>query len=149
MKTMRKIEFDELQQSKRDRYGYQSFMLLAFLIMIDNVFYGIGIVWAQHPVNTFILLLTSFAYFISRSIWGDALVGPKETPAKVRTAVAVVVLIAAVAAILAVGYISSYMNLKLSAEDGSGSLLTPYCIAMWAVIGIVYLAKKIRDHKMD
>ncbi|MDF2632899.1 MAG: hypothetical protein K0Q85_1495, partial [Caproiciproducens sp.] len=62
---MKKIEFDELQQSRRNQYGYQSFILLAILIMIDSVLYGMGFIWMKHPTNTFIILLVGFTYFIS------------------------------------------------------------------------------------
>lgn len=145
---MRKIEFDELQQGRRYQYGYQSFILLASLLMIDNVLYSLGIIWENHPVNTFILLLTSFAYFISRCIWGDAMVGPKETPVQIKTSVAVVAVVAAIAAILTVGFVS--FNLKMKPSDGGNdSLLFPYCIVMWLVIGIVYLMKRIKTKKTD
>ncbi len=145
---MKKTEFDELQQSRRYRYGYQSFLLLAVLLMTDNVLYGVGIVWAQHPTNTFILLLTSFAYYISRCIWGDAMVGPKETPVRMTGRTMAVILIAAVAAVLTAGYAMMDGNFKPTEGKGD-SLLFPYCLAMWAVIGIVFIIKRIRESKTD
>lgn len=146
---MKRVEFDELQQSRRYQYGYQSFIFLAFLLLIDNVLYGIGIIWSQHPTNTFILLLASFTYFISRCIWGDAFVGPKQTPKKVSMAVAAVVLIAAVAAVLAVGFISFHVNVKAPPADEGGSLLSVACVAMWVTIGIVYVIKQIKNRNTD
>lgn len=145
---MKRAEFDELQQSRRYRYGYQSFILLASLLMFDNILYGAGLIWAKHPVNTFILLLTSFTYFIVRCILGDAMVGPKETPVKIKAALAVVAAVAVMAASLAVGIISFNLKIKPS-DEGGGSLLSLYCTAMWAVIGIVYLIKRIKDRKAD
>ena len=145
---MKKNEFDELQQSRRYRYGYQSFILLAFLLILDNILYSVGIVWEQHPVNTFILLLASCAYFISRCIWGDALVGPKETPTKMTARTAVVILIAVVVSVIAVGYAAITIKIHPSVDRG-GSILFPYILAMWAVVGIVYLIKRFRENKED
>ncbi len=152
MKTMRTImkkeEFDELQQSRRYRYGYQSFILLAFLLMFDNILYGAGLVWAKHPVNTFILMLVSMVYYISRCILGDAVVGPKTTPLKGKVTAAAVAIFAVIAASLAVGLASFRLNVK-SSDGGGGNLLLPVCGAMWVVIGIVYLVKHVKDRNAE
>ena len=145
---MKKTEFDELQQSRRYQYGYQSFILLAMLIMIDNILYGMGIVWSQHPVNTFILLLVGCTYFISRCIWGDAFVGPKETPKRMAVKTAAVVLFAAAAAVIAAGYALIHLSDKQT-SDNSGSLLFLYCLIMWAVIATVYIIKRVRGNKEE
>jgi hypothetical protein len=145
---MRKIEFDELQQSRRYRYGYQSFLFLAILLMADSVLYGVGIIWAQYPTNTFILLLTACVYYISRCILGDALVGPKDTPARMTARTAVVMIIAIAAAIILAGYLVMNIKDQPSADNG-GSLLSAYCSVMWVVIGIVFIIKRIRDTKKE
>lgn len=142
---MKKMEFDELQQSRRDRYGYQSFVLLMFLLLADDVLYSMGIVWAEHPVNTLILLLTGAAYFISRCIWGDAMIGPKEKPVGFTVRTVCLMLFAAAAAVLAGAAI--YRNWEPSGPEKGGALLFPYCLLMWAVIAAVSVVKRIRGGK--
>jgi len=145
---MKKIEFDELQQSKRNQYGYQSFILLLFLLLIDQVVSGISAVWAQYPPHTIIFVLAGCTYFISRCVWGDALVGPKETPRKMTVRAAVIILTAVVAA-LAVGLVMllNSNDRGSSSSHGGGLSLFSYCMVMWGVIGIVYLIKRIRSNK--
>ncbi len=145
---MKKIEFDELQQSRRNQYGYQSFILLAMLIMIDSVLYGMGFIWMKHPTNTFIILLVGFTYFISRCIWGDALVGPKESPKRMTAKTIGIAIFAVAIAILTMGYLVSYRNMAPS-TDNDGSAMTVVCGIMWAVIGVVYLIKRVRGNKTE
>lgn len=145
---MKKIEFDELQQSRRYKYGYQSFMLLAILILIDTVLYSMKVIWAPHPTNTFIVLLVGFTYFISRCILGDALVGPKENPKKMSIKWACAALFAAVIAILIMGYMVSHRSVVSSANN-DGSIMGVVCLGMWVVLGMVYLIKQIRGRKTE
>lgn len=145
---MKKIEFDELQQGRRYRYGYQSFILLAFLILIDTVMSGMGIVWMAPPTNTFILLLTGCTYFISRCIWGDAMVGPKETPKKLTAKAAGIIILAAVVAVLAVGFVFSRAQNQPSERVG-GNELSLACAIMWAVIALVYALKRLVKEKTE
>jgi hypothetical protein len=147
---MKKIEFDELQQSRRYLYGYQSFILLLFLLLIDQVISGISTVWAQYPSHAMILVLAGCTYFISRCVWGDALVGPKETPRKMTVRAAIIVLIAVVAAIVGgLALVMSSNGRESAPSHGGGSSLFLYCMVMWAVIGIVYLIKRIRGNKEE
>lgn len=139
---MKKIEFDELQQSRRYRYGYQSFVLLSFLILIDTFIGGLGFVWMEPPMNTFILLLAGCTYFICRCIWGDALVGPKETPRRVTAKTAAVIIVAAAAAVIVAGYGLVRSSYQFSAgTGGSGGPLTLACTVMWSVIALVFAVK--------
>lgn len=145
---MKKVEFDELQQSRRYRYGYQSFIFLAFLLMFDDALYSVGLVWAQHPVNTFILLLASLTFFISRCIWGDAMVGPKSSPAQIKVASAFVIMLAVVIAGMAIGFFSFHLKLT-PPKDGNGGLMSFACLMMWVIIGIVYVVKRVRTSKTE
>lgn len=145
---MKKIEFDELQQSRRYRYGYQSFILLAFLILIDSVLNGMGVVWLEHPTNTFILLLVGCTYFICRCIWGDALVGPKETPGRFSAKTAAIVVSAATVAVLVTGFALAKGYNQPSAAAG-GNELSLVCTAMWAVIALVYALKRLVKGKPE
>lgn len=146
---MRKIEFDELQQMKRYKYGYQSFILLAVLIMLNSVLNTMGIVWEQYPTNTFILLLTCCVYFISRCIWGDALVGPKDTPVRMTARTGVLVIFSIVIAVVAFGYAVTNLKPPVGEEHGGGSMLFDYTLVMWVVIGVVWVMKRLRDRKAD
>jgi len=148
MKAMKKIEFDELQQSRRNQYGYQSFILLAMLIMIDSVLYGMGFIWMKHPTNTFIILLVGFTYFISRCVWGDALVGPKESPKKMTAKTIVIAMFAVTIAVLTMGYLIPHRNM-VSSTDNDGFTMALVCGIMWAVIGVVYLIKRVRGNKAE
>jgi len=146
---MKKIEFDELQQSRRYKYGYQSFILLSFLILIDTIFYSFGFIWVKHPTNTFIILLVGSTYFISRCILGDAVVGPKEIPRQMTAKTAAVVLLTMVVAILIVGYLISHRSIIPSSTDNDGSVMGVVALGMWVVLGIVYLIKRIRGGKAE
>lgn len=145
---MKKIEFDELQQGRRYRYGYQSFILLAFLILIDTAIGSMGIVWMAPPTNTFILLLAGCTYFISRCIWGDAMVGPKETPRRLTAKAAGIVILAAVVAVLAAGFVFSRAQ-NQPAERVGGNELSLACFIMWAVIALVYGLKRLVKEKTE
>lgn len=145
---MKKIEFDELQQSRRNKYGYQSFILLAVLIMLDSILYGIGFIWMEHPTNTFVILLIGFTYFISRCIWGDALVGPKDSPKRMTVKTMGIALLAAVISIVSVGYGLTHINLK-PATDKGGNNLSLFCLIMWAILAIVYITKRFHDSKAE
>jgi len=145
---MKKIEFDELQQSRRNQYGYQSFILLAMLIMIDSVLYGMGFIWMKHPTNTFIILLVGFTYFISRCVWGDALVGPKESPQKMTAKTIVIAMFAVTIGVLTMGYLIPHRNM-VSSTDNDGFTMALVCGIMWAVIGVVYLIKRVRGNKAE
>jgi hypothetical protein len=145
---MKKIEFDEFQQSRRYQYGYQSFILLLFLLLIDNVVSGISTVWSQYPSHSFILVLVGCTYFISRCVWGDALVGPKETPKKVTGKIAAIVLGAVVVAVAA-GFVLVRVSIDKSQVHSGGSEIFSYCLIMWAVIGIVYAVKRACGHRTE
>lgn len=145
---MKKIEFDELQQSRRYKYGYQSFILLAFLILFDSTLYSLGIIWMTHPTNTFIILLVGLTYFISRCILGDALVGPKEIPKRMTMKRFAIILFTAIIAILVAGYAVRYLKINPS-QDNNGSIMGLVCLGMWVVLGIVYLIKQIRGSKTE
>nr|WP_319489152.1 hypothetical protein [uncultured Caproiciproducens sp.] len=145
---MKKIEFDELQQSRRYRYGYQSFILLAFLILADTAISGMGIVWIAPPTNTFLLLLAGCTYFICRCIWGDALVGPKENPKRLTTKAAGMIILAAAVAVLAAGFALSRVHIQPSADTG-GDILSFACLTMWAIIALVYALKHLVRGKSE
>lgn len=145
---MKKIEFDELQQSRRYKYGYQSFIFLAFLILFDSTLYSLGIIWMTHPTNTFIILLVGLTYFISRCILGDALVGPKEIPKRMTMKRFAIILFTAIIAILVAGYAVRYLKINPS-QDNNGSIMGLVCLGMWVVLGIVYLIKQIRGSKTE
>jgi hypothetical protein len=140
MKMMKKTEFDEMQMQLRHKIGYQSFMLLCLLIMLDNILYGMGIIWINHPTNTFILLLVSLTFFIVRALWRDALVGPKDTSKKFSFRVFLFVLLSII--IAGIVAVAAKVNFNITA-DGGGMLLSVCCFLMWAIIGIVYLIKQL------
>ena len=145
---MKKEEFDELQLSRRYQYGYQSFILLAFLILIHSTLSSFGFAWAKNPTNTIVVLLIGCTYFISKCIWGDALVGLNRTPRRMALTTAAIIIVAIVAAVIAAGYAMIHPSQPATA-DSSGSMLFLYCCMMWAVIGIVYVIKRVRSPKME
>ena len=145
---MGKIEFDEMQLMLRYKIGYQSFLFLAILIMINVILSGMGAHWAESPTDTFILLLSAFTYFISRCIWCGALIGPKDTPKKFTLKTFLLAVLAMAAAVIITGYLVTKAPPSIP-SDGGGLQLFGYCLAMWAIVGIVALVKHMKDKKSD
>ena len=143
---MGKIEFDEMQLMQRYKIGYQSFVFLSFLILANVVLNGLGIKWAESPTDTFILLLSASAYFISRCIWCDALVGPKDSPKKFTVRTFLLIVLSMTVAVMITGYMLSKRPSSMP-SDGGGQQLFLFCLIMWVIVGIVSLIKHIKDKR--
>ncbi|MCX7614237.1 MAG: hypothetical protein N2Z65_00610 [Clostridiales bacterium] len=145
---MRKKEFDEMQQMLRYKIGYQSFLILAFMILAYVILTDFRIMKIENSTGLFILLLISLTYFISRCILSNALVGPKETTMKFTIKTFSLVLLSMTTAFLLIGFFSLKTS-PSAPSGGGGQQLSLVCLIMWAVIGLVTLLKRYKDRKND
>ena len=64
--------FDEMQISNRNKYGFHSFLISAFLVIVNFVIKTTYGVWATPVTEGVCMFIIPFFYFTSRCIFSDA-----------------------------------------------------------------------------
>lgn len=75
---------DEMQVQARNKIGHQSFLMLAYLLMLDFGLNGFGIKWLDYPVNVYILFLVCMGSYVIRLLWAGAYQGPESKKRRIN-----------------------------------------------------------------
>ena len=148
---MLKHDLDEMQLQKRNRIGTSAFVLLVYLLTIDIVLYGLGLNPLKYPVNLSIVLLVSASYFISRSIWVGAFIGPKNVGSSSSKKTIILTVIAVFIATLSI-FVSKKSLLQIHLLDenvASSFILLAVFIASIAVPIIISIIFSRRNNSSD
>lgn len=82
---MNEQNLDEMQLSRRNRIGNQSFMLLFYLLLLNIGFSGLGIKWLDYPLSVFIIMIAVMGIYLIRIILAGAYTAQtKNTGVKTR-----------------------------------------------------------------
>ena len=148
---MRKNQLDEMQLQKRNAIGNQSFLLLSYLLMLDIALFGFGVRWLAYPVNVFLIILVSMAYYSIRTIWNSAFAGPEETNGKPVKRAAYTAAIGVITAIAAI-FIAKSNLIKAPAVvegDKGASILFVAAVVMLLIFGVVGIIAFRRNREKD
>lgn len=148
---MSKENLDEMQLQRRNKYGYQAFIILCFLIMIDSFLYGMGLRWLSYPANVFTIMLVCMGYYLIRTIWGNAVIGPKgrDMAAWKKWTIFIV---SSVLGVILVVFISQTKIIKIPMNAGNGYeaiILFIISAASLLLVLTVSLVKKNQNNKDD
>lgn len=121
---MRRNELDEMQLQTRNKFGNQAFTLLFYLLLIDIGAYGFGFRWVQYPTNVFVIMLVCMSYYLIRSIWSNAYIGPeaKSRPAGRKT-VYVTAIAAFAAAVVILAATRNFTQPQVTNADDNGAII--------------------------
>lgn len=149
MKTS-KSGFDEMQKSKRDKIGNQSFMMMFYLLMLDMGLSGFGVKLLSYPMNVMVIILVCMIQYLIRIIIGNAYVPPetqKQRP--IMRIVVMVILTVLLSAALAFSLMRSSLPFFENIEDNSAIILVVVSVVGLFIVGVVSLIKKINDKNDD
>ncbi|NDL66412.1 hypothetical protein [Anaerotalea alkaliphila] len=152
MKT-KKQGLDEMQKQNRDRIGNQTFLLLAYLLLLDMGLYGFGFRWLPYPVNTMVLFLLASGSYTLRLILHNSYVGPSNGRER-RGAKTVLLLLAATLLGVALGMgiprlLQEAGTRSPSATDGGGAqILLVMALVFLAISGVTALIRH-RQNKRE
>lgn len=138
--------FDEMQSSKRDRIGSQTFILMFYLLILDMGLYGFGIRWLEYPMNVMIIILVCAILFLVRTIVSNASVPPESKKQKfgIKT-ILMLIFTVALSAILAFSIQRSISSNSVEAGDNSAVILMVVSGVGFLVVAIVSMINKIRN----
>jgi hypothetical protein len=145
---MRKNELDEMQIQKRNSIGYQSFMLLTWLILLDVVLDGLGVKWLAYPTNIFLITLVCNSIYLIRVMWHKSIAGPKSQGKHFALNIILIGGISVlVAALLIFLFTQNGLNeTDFTGDNGLGAIILFSCsIAALIAIVLINIISKRRD----
>ena len=153
---MNKSGLDERQQATRNKIGYQTFMLMTYLLLIDISLSGFDIRWIEYPTNIMIIITICLIVYLVRLILGNShstAGGPKRKP------IFVIVLSVVLAALIIAVLVSLHGNsiIEKTAVNSNGNSIEDYSAVILFIVstgglivaGIVSLVKKHSDSRRD
>lgn len=148
---MRKNVLDEMQVQRRNKIGNQSFFLLFYLLMTDIGLNGFGITWLKYPLNVYIIMLACMTYYLIRTIFNNAYVGP-ENVNKLSRRKAVLIGVIITAVISAVFFIiqQNFIEIKtVDVNENGATILFVFGIVALVIISISSIIAKRRNSNGD
>ena len=137
---------DERQRATRNKIGYQSFMMIAYLLFLDIFLSGIGFKWVAYPTNIMIIITVCLIIHLVRLIKNDSYVTKGVQARKPNvTTIAAVILTAVLAALLAFSLVTTGVEDVNAAEDYSAYILVTVSVIGLIIVGITSYIKKRND----
>lgn len=134
MKTNRG-DLDEMQTSRRNHIGNQSFLMLFYLLMFDSAIYSSGLRWLAYPANIIAVISVCMIVYLVRVISSHSYISPNaKTPVLRMVIVLTVSVLSAVAGAI---LLKNYSALPIANNSGDNSALV---LLIVSAVGLVVTA---------
>jgi len=145
---MSKKGLDEMQLSKRNKIGNQSFLLLMYLLLIDAGLYGFGLRWVSYPANIVLILTVCSGIYVIRLIKSNSYIGPLTGKEKPILKVTINILIAVVVAIVSIFLIkrSSFIS-TTQLDDMSAPILFITATIAIVILLVTSIIRQIQNKR--
>ena len=148
---MRKNVLDEMQVQRRNKIGNQSFFLLFYLLMIDMGLNGFGITWLKYPLNVYIIILACMTYYLIRTIYNNAYVGPKNInkPSRKKAVLVGTIITAVISAAFFIIQQNFIEIQTVDVNENGATILFVFGIVALVIISIASIIAKRQNSKGD
>lgn len=143
---MNKKGLDEMQLQKRNSIGYQAFLMLLYLLMLDAGLYGFGFRWISYPANVMIILSLCAGIYVIRLIAANAFAGPSV---KIQKPVLKVVLIMLLVILISASILVIMNNAGFTSSEQSGYMSAPVLFITAAVAILISATTFVIKAKQD
>lgn len=131
---MRRNKLDEMQLQTRNKIGNNAFMLLFYLLLLDMGAYGFGFRWLEYPTNVFVIMLVCMAYYLIRTIWCNAYIGPEAKGVQFGRKATYITAIIAFAVAVAISAVSRHFAVPKAENAGDNGAMILFLISAVTLI---------------
>ena len=140
----RKNGLDEMQKHHRNNIGNQMFILMTFLLFINNGLHGAGITWLAYPSNIMVIVTVCLSIYLVRLIASNAYLPTSRISSKLRLIVAVIFSVIVGISAIALFLRSPAEITEVTNDNGAIILMTISAVGLIIALGFG-LIKKLND----
>lgn len=129
-------DLDEMQISRRNHIGNQSFLLMFYLLLLDVGLHGFGVKWLEYPLNIFVIIMGCTVQYLVRTILAGAYVSQEKKDKNSKTKKPIGAVVATgIACFAGLAYTGSFR------EEGTNGGLLLFVLATGTLVVCIILMK--------